>query len=368
MFPTSRYELKRYLLFRVWWILTLKKRFTAWRSWVAYGRSVRLRGGSAAPRYQLSAVVVYWYGHKQSMSRLIDALYAKGADIFLVCNRPPTAEEISLWEEKCVGILERANFGQDWGGYKEGWAFVRKEPRYNSLPFVIANDSVYYLDGTDDLVGEIIDHPSDVCAQHINKSAKYHAPSWLLRFGPTVVSSGVLTTFLKNYRLRYGREWAITRGEHRLSSKLSRLGFRFGAVFSGSRLVHRLSERPDRAWPPEILGTGASGSDEILRWSNWFEIPYEAKLVLLRERVGLMAESTNVASTLPLTMARAFGAPLKLDVLKWPNGHSSASISAALRGVVGDEDLLELENWFDVSPTWASTTGIDRIFYRYGVS
>lgn len=302
------------------------------------------------------------------MTRLVESLYESGADVFLVCNRSPTDEEKELWGAKCVAILERANFGQDWGGYKEGWAYLQNCGGYSGVPLILANDSVYYLWGTKDLVQEIVDSPDDVCAQHINKESVFHAQSWLIKLNVRVVESGFVEMFFRKYRVAYGREHAIHNGELRLSRKLFKRRYRFAAIYSGSRLTRELNKKPELAWPPEILSAGINQQAPVNQWSEWDELSYEMKLAWLREQTGVISESRNVASSLPLTFARTFGSPIKLDLLKRHTGHSSGSISTALEGSVDPEDLSELERWFDNTPTWASTTGIHRAFQHYDIS
>jgi hypothetical protein len=365
---TIQFEVLRAIVYPLWWAYTFPERFRSWKEYFRFRRAVWLRGGSKTPDYKLVAIVAAYYRHTQSLDRLIDTLNEHGADVFLVFNREPDSSELELWGPKCVAILRRANFGWDWGAYKEGLDYVHRLRTYEGRPLIIANDSVYYVSRPHQLLAALIDHSADVSAQLINKEAGYHAQSWLIRFSSVVTSDGSVRQFFRRYRPSFGKARTIKKGEKKLTWFLRKRGYSFGSVYNGPSLIPVLRDNPSLIWAPELLSLGAGIATDMSAWAKWSSLRRETVGAVMRERLGQLMETKNAAGVLPLTLTRSFGAPLKLDLLKWPRSpHSSASISDALEGFVEPEDKQILDDWFSASLSWASFSGIQRLFFNLGL-
>lgn len=310
----------------------------------------------------------YSYRLTQSLMRLLQALHEHEVDVYLVCNREPTADEISEFSPYVVSLYKRANHGWDWAAYKEVWQLVSGDERVRNAPLILANDSVYYLPATREIVNSLLSSPADVCGQTVNKEFVLHAQAWLLRLSSEVVASGQVSRFFQTYRITYGKIHSIKKGELKLSASLRKAGYSVEGVLTGPALWQVASEYPERVWAPELLGAGADIALSAQLMESWSALPERDQRTILLQRMGVLMETRNPTAHLALTLTRCFGAPLKLDLLKWPfYSGSSASISAALKGYVPEDDLRQIEQWFNRSPSYTSTDGLERLFFNYGI-
>jgi hypothetical protein len=171
----------------------------------------------------------------QFTMNFVTAVRRSPFDLVAVANCPLTPEARRQLVENCCLLVERENFGQDFGGYKDGISVI--QARFAQVQrIVLANDSVYYLkegldqllaglDGEDDFIGvsEIFDH-------------HYHVASFLMSFGPRVLRSAAFRQFWKRYLPIGTRRWAIFWGEGALTAELLRAGFKPHVLFRAQAL------------------------------------------------------------------------------------------------------------------------------------
>lgn len=165
----------------------------------------------------------------------IEAFSAAGYDVLAVLNLSPHDSALAYLRRRTRLIVQRANVGRDFGGYKDAISVLLA--RFGAPErLIIANDSIFYLErgladmmtrlnGPEDFVGasEVFDH-------------HYHVGSYLLSFSGRVVESAAFRAFWANYRPITTRRWAILKGEGRLTAALVEAGYPPKVLFKAEDL------------------------------------------------------------------------------------------------------------------------------------
>jgi len=197
----------------------------------------QLRSGS---RYVL--FVIYERQAIPAFTRtVIDAIQRRGLNLVISTNAriTPGLRE-ALLENACL-LIERADLGRDFGGYKDGISIIQR--RFGTCDrLILLNDSLFYfesgldgliaaLDGEDDLIGMCEDH-------HLY----YHIQSFALSFGSRVLSHPRIRDYWRRYKPISTRRWAIGKGERDLTRRLVRAGFKPRIIYSAAGLRPRLRD------------------------------------------------------------------------------------------------------------------------------
>lgn len=205
------------------------------------GRRIRrLKEGLAPePSKKVAVFVLFSSAVPAFTLNFIKALNRGSYNIIIVANAD--IEEVAKTElmRHCCLLVERANVGRDFGGYKDGIGIaLQRFPGVRRL--VIANDSLFYLErGLDRLVAGL-DGPQDFIGVSEVFEHHYHVASFLLSFGPGVLADPVFHRFWAGYRPITTRMWAILEGEGELTRVLVEAGHRPHVLFRAEALVPKL--------------------------------------------------------------------------------------------------------------------------------
>lgn len=147
--------------------------------------------------------------------------------------------------ERCHLLIERANVGRDFGGYKDALSLLfRRTPNIERV--VLLNDSVFFFQrGLDRLFTEL-DGPYEFIGLTEVLQIHYHVQSFMLSFGPNLVRSRVFRRYWKRYRPIGTRRWAIHKGEVGLTRRLTRAGYRPHILYQAAQLIPHLRSKPAR--------------------------------------------------------------------------------------------------------------------------
>jgi hypothetical protein len=147
--------------------------------------------------------------------------------------------------ERCHLLIERANVGRDFGGYKDALSLLfRRTPNIERI--VLLNDSVFFFQrGLDRLFADL-DGPHEFIGLTEVLQIHYHVQSFILSFGSNLVRSRVFRRFWKRYRPIGTRRWAIHKGEVGLTRRLTRAGYRPHILYQAAQLIPHLRSKPAR--------------------------------------------------------------------------------------------------------------------------
>ena len=120
----------------------------------------------------------------------------------------------------CDVYLERNNYGQCFGSYKEGLLYLYKHTDYQNIKSVtILNDSVFYIK---DNLPKLIDLSKSAHFFGLteNKDFHYHIMSYALFISNKILIADIFKNFWKKYQLTSSRRDIIMNGEIKLSKIL----------------------------------------------------------------------------------------------------------------------------------------------------
>jgi hypothetical protein len=173
---------------------------------------------------------------------VIDAVGRRGLNLVISTNAKitPTLRETLLYQ--CHLLIERADLGRDFGGYKDGISIIHKRIGTPDR-LILLNDSLFYFaKGLDDLIAAL-DGEAPLIGMCEDHHLYYHVQSFALSFGSQVLTNRRFQNYWRKYRPVSTRRWAIGKGERGLTHRVLRAGFKPRIVYSAAQLLPHLKRR-----------------------------------------------------------------------------------------------------------------------------
>ena len=160
----------------------------------------------------------------------LSKLHAIGCEIVFVTTARDLADaEIEKVRPYCSRILERENFGHDFGSWKAGMESVSDLKAYDRV--IIANDSVYGpILPLEPVIEKMIASGADFWGITDSPRYTHHLQSYFVAFERRVVESAAFAKFWQSYPHYRHKNLVVLIGEVGLSRTLTRAGFRFAAL------------------------------------------------------------------------------------------------------------------------------------------
>ena len=185
--------------------------------------------------------------HLHSLRYMVENGYAP----LVVANLPLRPEDVVTLQEHAWQVLERPNFGYDFGGYRAAILEIQKLlPKLDRL--ALLNDSTWFplagkmnwlteaealgKDFVGAMVSGFVKNRGNVESYETRKWApdrtrkNFHYGSYALSIGPRLLSSKAFLQWWKKLRITQGRHRTIRRGETGLSQWVIGQGFSHGAT------------------------------------------------------------------------------------------------------------------------------------------
>ncbi len=174
-------------------------------------------------------------------------LAESGYGVLVMSNAPLSLADNAKLAPFTYLVVERPNFGYDFGGYRDGVRLLRAlgtQPK----ALIVLNDSVWWpvMDG-DPLISHMEEAGADVVGtilHHLSpRNGRPRPPfleSYLYWFGPNALASDAFWLFWDRYRVSNLKYNAIHRGERKLTGILRDAGLRVTGLFSASALIEAL--------------------------------------------------------------------------------------------------------------------------------
>lgn len=186
-------------------------------------------------------------GLLQSTIETCRLLVGNGYAVLVMSNAPLSSTDHAKLAPFTYLLVERPNFGYDFGGYRDG---IRLLQELGAKPgaLIVMNDSVWWpVMGGDQLIKQMEEAGSDVVGtilHHLSpRNGKPRQPfleSYLYWFGPNALSSDAFWLFWDRYRVSNLKYNAIHRGERKLTGALLNAGLKATGLFSVSALIKAL--------------------------------------------------------------------------------------------------------------------------------
>lgn len=174
---------------------------------------------------------------------------AKGFSVFIVSNAPLSDADRNTLSGLSFGVLERENFGYDFGGYRDGILHLLESGiQMNKL--LIMNDSVWFPTFDDeDFLDHVLAAKTDlygaVLSQRKQHMAQRHLQSYAVAFGKKLLASKDFAVFWRHLLLSSNREWTIRNCEVQMTVHFRKLGYSLDARWGFESLGSVLDQLSD---------------------------------------------------------------------------------------------------------------------------
>ena len=211
-----------------------------------FRKRVSISSGTAELTPRVAILLLYQPGGlAASVGLMLDELTSHGFSVVAVSNARLSEGDRAMLVSRCLAVVERPNFGYDFGGYRDGLRLLSED---FGLPdtLMLVNDSIWFpLRPGDGTLQRLIEDPAPfkglaaklfVYRQRDNPYVQSH---FMLIERP-VIQSPAFAGFWKNYRVSSDRYNAIRRGEMGLSATLSAAGFDSAGLMTPLRLFETI--------------------------------------------------------------------------------------------------------------------------------
>ena len=172
-------------------------------------------------------------GLARSTILMCQHLVANGYAVLAISNAPLSDADRTDLASHVWRIIERPNFGYDFGGYRDGlWHLSHWGIKPERL--VILNDSIWFpLRKDDDTLARMETMDVDVAGTVLrHRGAERFLESYLYSIRGTVLEHPGFRTFWRDLRLTSNKYKVIRRGERGFSAALIAAGLRIGGLFT----------------------------------------------------------------------------------------------------------------------------------------
>jgi hypothetical protein len=279
----------------------------------------RLTEGTVAPGERLAVFLVFQpKGVPASALRTCDWLIARGYAPLVVSNAPLSSADREALGPRCWRIMERPNFGYDFGGYRDAVRHLN-EAGLSPERLIIMNDSVWFpmrddvLDRLEALSGDIVGLLQDEKVAHDRDggapTGRRHIESYFMLIRGNVWASEAFQRFWRDYRMTDHKPHTIKYGEIGFSKAMTEAGFSLDALTLRGRFLRALEDH-DAAHLRLILRFSAYEDDDIERDGRSVFEAYEDSETWRQRALEHIRRAVNrkrFNATFPLANEEVFG-------------------------------------------------------------
>ena len=269
---------------------------------------VRLTAGMLGPTPKVAIYVLYApSGVPRSTLVTLEHLRGNGYAPIVISNAPLSTSDRAELAKTATAIIERPNFGYDFGAYREGLEYLSTTalaPEY----VLMLNDSVWFpLFSNDDLLHRMealnVDFAGPVHYRNKRNPAKDHIQSYMMLFRGGLLTDPRFTSFWNTYELTNNKWATIRKGEMGLSRHMLRNGLTLGAVFEFGDTVQFHNALSDHELAA-VTGYETHLHPELP------QLHEGSRTAVARERLSHPAATDYLLTTHPILSIRHLGLPL----------------------------------------------------------
>lgn len=250
-----------------------------------------------------------------------ELLYLKklGYDVVLSMPHGLPPEDLEFVLRECKAVVQRENFGRDFGSYRDAILAVGFEEFSRYERVLLVNDSIYFPIGdTAQFESEFCGATEDVVGLCENIEFTAHIGSYFVEFSRQLFCSESMQKFWKTYKPLESRVHAIHAGEYGLSGVAYKGARDIRVLYSHERIVNDLMSRQENfpGWPDfrKILGFNFNPLKEQLLSSTASRSAGIRKFLVV-DAVREVYAHGSPSHTFGLPLIKYFSAPfLKRDV------------------------------------------------------
>jgi len=270
-------------------------------------------------------------------------LVAKGYAPLVVSNAPVSEEDQAKLKMTCWRLVERPNFGYDFGGYRDGiWLLNQWGITPDNL--IILNDSIWFPIFSDEtLIEEMEASPADfVGALQLDplkkkyRNAEKGRPffgSFFLMVKRKTFLHPTFATYWKNYRITSSKYKTIRRGERTFSHTIFDADILSAGIYTHQKLDHYLTSLTAEELCATLESLVSAHEDlqlQLLDCVAKFQKTLEWRHLALSLALHVTAKQ-NCMTTAPIISVKQFGVPYLKKSLEADNIKSLQLIEKKVR-------------------------------------
>ncbi|PIE15649.1 MAG: hypothetical protein CSA68_06415 [Rhodobacterales bacterium] len=211
----------------------------------AFAAGFKVYQGQQAQAENIAILLLYQpKGISQSTVQTCQHLRSHGYAVFAISNTPLSSQDIALLQGHCWRIMERPNFGYDFGGYRDG---IRQLWHWQVSPqkLLILNDSIWFpLYENCDLLEQLDKAEADMagCIMRFKGDVQF-LESYCYLIRGAVFASDVFRRYWQDLKLTSNKYKVIRRGERGHSEALRHAGFQLRPVYETERFLQALQQQ-----------------------------------------------------------------------------------------------------------------------------
>ena len=169
-----------------------------------------------------------------------------GYSPLIVSNSPISNEDKQRLIPLAWQIIERPNFGYDFGGYRDGLTHLQQSGA-SPNELLILNDSVWLgIVPTTDLFARLDADPADIAGTILrDRGTERFLESYLFRLRRPALEHPAFVKFWTDLRLTSNKYHVIRRGERGFSAAMRSAGLRVSGVYKNANFLQKLTEQDD---------------------------------------------------------------------------------------------------------------------------
>lgn len=229
------------------------------------GRATKLKVfGYAAPLSSKFCVLLVYQPRTfaASVLRTCDYLAAKGYNVVVVANGGLPMDQRGKVVERVWRLIERPNFGYDFGGYRDAIHFLQEQD-ISPVNLILMNDSIWFpMCSRCNVIEDLERAPFDLTGLllHVPARNEYakdhgrllrprklaeHIESYVTMVPQVCFDSVAFRQFWDRYRQTDSKLMTIKRGEIGFSKAMQAAGFTVGALSRRSAFLADIARQPD---------------------------------------------------------------------------------------------------------------------------
>lgn len=278
----------------------------------AFERGFKLIMGTVAPTGRVGLLLIWQpKGISESIISTCDHLNKSGYAPFVVSNATLSAEDKSKLLPHVWAVMERPNFGYDFGGYRDG---LRQLDRMGVAPnrLVVLNDSIWYpLHENDETLARMEASSADLVGTVLRtRGDERFLESYFYSIPQETMRHPAFKKFWRELKLTSNKYKVIRRGERGFSAAMRAAGLRINGLFGQELFLSRVelaeeSELRDILRYPATLNMADKVEAEQL--VSYCGADFSAKARALIQR---MLEKGMYYSTFPVGAVRLMNYPV----------------------------------------------------------
>ncbi|MEI8265183.1 MAG: rhamnan synthesis F family protein [Betaproteobacteria bacterium] len=282
--------------------------------------------GASAPSRKIAVYLIFQpRGLAESSLLTCRHLAAGGYAPLVVSNAPLSEADRTQLQAVAWKVVERPNFGYDFGGYRDGvWLLQQWSVQPESL--ILMNDSIWFpaLEG-DQTIATMEATPSDFKGvltlgtgegAVLRRGREPFLGSFFLMFSAKALASNAFAEFWQRYRNTSNKYKTIRRGERRLSYVMRDAGFEGASLFDRTRFdqwIRNLDVSSLRRLLDELVTLDPVIASTLQVLAKAYDAADTAARAAFRasmlEAISAATNKSNIFSSAPVSMLRDFRLP-----------------------------------------------------------